>query len=134
MAPSSRTSNYYCELYDKTLVSNANLEEYKVGAIHSGLLEASGKMTKCQLQVFREDLKVGGRKQKLLAKRAIWRLYESRWNLAIGAFLFFCHLCFIGFFFLFIGFFFFCLVPHDSVCDQKLHRPTFSPSCVGTRA
>jgi hypothetical protein len=98
------------------------------------LLEASGKMTKCQLQVFREDLKVGGRKQKLLAKRAIWRLYESRWNLAIGAFLFFCHLCFIGFFFLFIGFFFFCLVPHDSVCDQKLHRPTFSPSCVGTRA
>ncbi|CAN5960662.1 unnamed protein product [Sphagnum jensenii] len=70
MAPSSRTSSYYCELYDKTLVSNANLEEYKVGAIHSGLLEASGKMTKCQLQVFRKDLKT-----------VHWGPLESAWIL-----------------------------------------------------
>jgi hypothetical protein len=32
------------------------------------LMEAFGKMTRCQLQVFREDLKVGRRKQKLPAK------------------------------------------------------------------
>jgi hypothetical protein len=35
------------------------------------LMEASGKMTRCQLQVFREDLKVGRCKQKLPAKRTI---------------------------------------------------------------
>ncbi|CAN5976312.1 unnamed protein product [Sphagnum jensenii] len=57
MAPPSRVSSYYYELCDKTLVPGANLEEHKVGAIHQGLLEAFGKMTRCQLQVFREDLK-----------------------------------------------------------------------------
>jgi hypothetical protein len=34
-------------------------------------MEASGKMTRSQLQVFREELKVGRRKQKLPAKQAI---------------------------------------------------------------
>jgi hypothetical protein len=71
MAPSSRASGYYCELYNRTLVPGANLEEHKVGAIHRGLMEAFGKMTRCQLQVFREELKVGRRKQKLPTKRAI---------------------------------------------------------------
>ncbi|CAK9225003.1 unnamed protein product [Sphagnum troendelagicum] len=71
MAPPSRASSYYCELCDRTLVPSANLEEHKVEAIHRGLMEASGKMTRCQLQLFREDLKVGRRKQKLPAKRAI---------------------------------------------------------------
>ncbi|CAM6025335.1 unnamed protein product [Sphagnum balticum] len=68
MAPPSRVNRYYCELYNRTLVPGANLEEHKVGAMHQGLLEASGKMTRRQLQVFREDLKVDRRKQKLPAK------------------------------------------------------------------
>ncbi len=71
MAPPSRASSYYCELCDRTFVPGGNLEEHKLGAIHRSLLEASGKMTRCQLEVFRKDLKVGRRKQKLLAKRAI---------------------------------------------------------------
>jgi len=65
MAPPNKAISYYCELCDRTLVPDANLEEHKVGAIHRGLMEAFGKMMKCQLQVFREDLKVGRRKQKL---------------------------------------------------------------------
>jgi hypothetical protein len=71
MAPQSRVSSYYCELGDRTFVPGANLEEHKVGAIHWGLLEASGKMRRCQLQVFWEDLKVGRCKQKLPAKKTI---------------------------------------------------------------
>ncbi len=71
MAPSSRANSYYCELCDKTLVPGASFEEHKVGAIHRGLMEVSGKMTRCQFQVFREDLKVGCCKQKVSARRAI---------------------------------------------------------------
>ncbi|CAK9216749.1 unnamed protein product [Sphagnum troendelagicum] len=68
MAPKSRVNSYYCELCDMTLVPGANLEEHKVGAIDRSLLEAYGKMTRCQLQMFREDSKVGRCKQKLPAK------------------------------------------------------------------
>jgi hypothetical protein len=64
-------SSYYCEFCNRTLVLGANLEKRKVGAIHRGLMEASGKMMRCQLQVFQKDLKVNRRKQKLPAKRAI---------------------------------------------------------------
>ncbi|CAN5973483.1 unnamed protein product [Sphagnum jensenii] len=65
MAPPNRASNYYCELCDRTLAPGANLEEHKVGAIHRRLMEAFGKMMRCELQMFRKDLKVGRRKQKL---------------------------------------------------------------------
>jgi hypothetical protein len=46
-----------------------------------------------------------------------WRLYESRWNPAIGAFLFFSQLSFIGFFFFFSSFFFFvsCLMTRSVI-------------------
>ncbi len=137
MAPPNRARSYYYEFCSKTLVPGANFEEHKVGAIHRGLLEASGKMMRCQLQMFREDLKVSHRKQKLLAKRAILdALRESvePSNWCVPFFSFNCVLS--GFFFLFIRvfFFFFGLLPHDLVYDQKLHRPTFSPLRVGTRA
>jgi hypothetical protein len=68
MAPSSRASPYYCELCDRTLVLSANFEKHRAEAIHRGLLEASIKMMGCQLQVFREDLKVDRHRQKLPAK------------------------------------------------------------------
>jgi hypothetical protein len=71
MAPPSSASHYYCELCDRTLVPGANLEEHRAGAVHRGLLEASIKMTRHQLQVFRKDLKISRHKQKLPAKRAI---------------------------------------------------------------
>ncbi|CAM6074878.1 unnamed protein product [Sphagnum tenellum] len=85
MAPPSRALGHYCELCDRMLVPGANLEEHKAGAIHRGLTEASGKMTKHQLQAFREELKVGRRKQKLPAKRAILEALRepvepSNWN------------------------------------------------------
>jgi hypothetical protein len=142
MAPPSRASGYYCELCDRALVLGANLEEHKVGAIHRGLMEASGKMTRCQLQVFREELKVGRRKQKLSAKRAILEALRelvepSNWCVPF----FFSIVFYRGFFsfyrafFYFLSFLFlFCLLLHDWVCDQKLYQPTFSPSRVGTRA
>jgi len=71
MTPSSKASPYYCELYDRTLVPGANLEEHRAGAIHRSLSEASIKMTRRQLQVFQKNLKVDRRKQKLLAKQTI---------------------------------------------------------------
>jgi hypothetical protein len=82
------------------LVPGANLEEHKAGAIHRGLTEASGKMTKHQLQAFREELKVGRRKQKLPAKRAILEALRepvepSNWCVPF----FFSQLSFIRFFF-----------------------------------
>jgi hypothetical protein len=128
MAPSSRTflSPYYCELCDKTLVSNANLEEHNVGTIHRGLSEASMKMMGCQLQMFRKDLKVDHRRQKLPAKGAI--LCDSRWNPKIGVFHFFSQLCFIACFF-FLPFFYFCFSPNDSVRDQNYIDLLFPLAC-----
>jgi len=52
-----------------------------------------------------------------------WRLCKSWWNPAISAFLFF--FLFIRFFLFFFAIFLFGLLPHGSVCDQKLHRRTF---------
>jgi len=135
MAPPSRASNYYCELYNRILVPSANLEEHKVGAIHRGLLEASGKMTRCQLQVFRKDLKVGHHKQKLSSKRAILEALREPVEPSNWCVPFFLSIVFYRVFKIFIRvFLFFGLLLHDSVCDQKLHQPTFSPSCVRTRA
>ncbi len=81
MAPLSAARSYYYELYDRTLVPGANLEEHKVGAIHRGLMEVSGKMMRCQLQVFQKDLKVGRRKQKLPS----CRLNEPSWRMVARA-------------------------------------------------
>ncbi len=131
MALPSRANRYYCELYSRTLVPVANLKEHKVGAIHRGLLEASRKMTKRQLQMFREDLKVAHCKQKLPAKRTILEalgepVEPNNWCVP-----FFLSIVFYRVFFFYYDYFltffsFFCLLPHDSVCDQQLHRPTFS--------
>jgi hypothetical protein len=76
-------------------------------------------MTRCQLQVFREDLKVGCHKQKLLAKRAILEALRepvepSNWCVP----LFFSIVFYRGFFFSFYKVFF---LPHDLVYDKKLH-------------
>jgi hypothetical protein len=127
MAPPIKARSYYCELCDRTLVPGANLKEHKVGAIHRGLLEASEKMAKCQLQVFQDDLKVGLRKQKLPAKRAILEALRETMEPNNWCVLFFISIVFYLFFFSFYKgfFFFFCLLPHDSVYNQKLHRPTF---------
>jgi len=136
MTPPSRASNYYCELCDKTFVLSAILEEYKVEAMHRGLMEASGKMTRCELQVFRRTWRWVVINKSCSLNKPSCRFCESRWNLAIGVFLFSLN-CVLLIFFLFIGFFLsffflFYLLPHDSVCDKKLHRPIFSPSRVIT--
>jgi len=107
MAPSSRANSYYYELCDRTLVLGANLQEHKVGIIHQSLLEAFEKMTRCQLQVFHKDLKVGRRKQKLPARRTILEALQelvepNNW-------------C-VPFFFLFIRFFFWFPRTFDELC------------------
>jgi hypothetical protein len=63
------------------------------------LLEVSGKMTKRQLQVFQEDLKVGHHKQKLPAKQAILEALRKPMEPNNWCVLFFSQLCIIGFFF-----------------------------------
>ncbi len=107
MAPPSRASCHYCELCDRTLVPGANLQEHKVGAIHRGLMEASGKMTRCQLQAFREELKVGRRKQKLPAKQAILQALREPVEPSNWCGPFFLSVVFYRVFFLFIELFFF---------------------------
>jgi hypothetical protein len=105
-------------------------------------MEASGKMTRRQFQVFREELKVGRRKQKLPAKRAILEVLREPVEPSNWCVPFFLSIVFYWVYFLFIElflffvcpfYFIFCLLPHDWVCDQKLYPPTFSPSRVGTR-
>ncbi len=102
MAPLSRMNNYYCELYDRTLVPGAKLEEHKVGAIHRGLLEAFGKMMRCQLQVFRKDLKVDHCKQKLSAKRAVLEALREPVKPNNWCVFFFFFNCVLSGFFLFL--------------------------------
>jgi hypothetical protein len=113
MAPPSRASGYYCELCDRTLVLGANLQEHKVEAIHRGLMEASKKMTRCQLQVFQEELKVGRRKQKLPVKQAILEALREPVEPSNWCVPFFLSIVFYWVFFLFFELFFFCLLPHD---------------------
>jgi hypothetical protein len=74
-------------------------------------MEASGKMTGHQLQVFREELKVGRRKQKLPAKRAILEALRepvepSNWCVPV-----FLSIVFYWIFFLFIEPFLFFVCP-----------------------
>jgi hypothetical protein len=72
------------------------------------LMEASRKMTRCQLQVFQEDLKVSRRKQKLPAKQAILEALRKSVEPSDWCVPFFLSIVFYRvFFFLFIGFFFF---------------------------
>ncbi len=130
MAPLSNVSPFYYELYDRTFVPGANLKEHKAGAIHRSLLEVSIKMTRRQFQMFWEDLKIGRCKQKLLAKRAIFRLYESHWNPEIGAFLFFSTVFYRVIIIIIVIF----RIPKSFGPWSKLHPPIFFPARVGTFA
>ncbi len=125
MAPSSRAfmSPYYCELCDRTLVPSANFEEHRVGAIHWGLLEALMKMMGCQLQAFWKDLKVGCRRQKLLAKRAIFEALQKLVEPKNWCVPFFLNLVFFSSLLLFLSFKMIQLV-------IKITLTHFFPSCV----
>jgi hypothetical protein len=87
------------------------------------LLEASGKMTRCQLQVFRENLKVGRRKQKLQVKRTILEALRepvepSNWCVPFFLSIVFYQVFFSFYrvFFLFAVFFFvFCLMTRSVI-------------------
>ncbi len=118
MAPLSRANPYYCELCDRTLIPSANLEEHKAGAIHRGLLEALIKMTGRQLQVFREDLKVDRRRQKLSVKRAILEALRELLEPKNWCVPFFSIVFYMVFFFFFSFLFFFAFRNH-SVRDQN---------------
>lgn len=120
-------SPYYCELCNRILIPSANLEEQRAKAIHPGLLEASMKMTRHQLQVFRKDLKVHHRKQNLSAKLVILEVLQKlvepkNWCVHFSK--------------LFTGFFFvrlFSLLKWFGPWS-KLHQLIFFPLCVATPA
>jgi hypothetical protein len=59
-------------------------------------------MTRCQLQVFRKELKVGRRKQKLSAKRAILEALREPMEPSNWCVPFFLSIIFYQVFFLFI--------------------------------